>query len=54
MTQRILFDVVVWGGAITSLVAASLLWQCWKLHNLAKAKVQRELTYALQRAGRRR
>ena len=54
MTQRILFDVVLWGGAITTFVAAALLWNGWRLYHFSEQKAQRELAQALERAEKRR
>ena len=52
MTERLLFDVVLSGGAIVTLVALSLLWHGWRLYAFTEAKNQRDLTHALQRAAR--
>lgn len=52
MTEKLLFDVVLWGGAIVSMVAVTLLWNGWRLYSFAEAKTQRDLTHALQRAAR--
>jgi len=53
MAQPILFDVVVLGGAITSCVAAALLWNGWRLYRFAEIRMQGELARSLERSKRR-
>ena len=52
MAQPILFDVVMWSGAVTSCVAAALVWNGWRLYRCAEIKTQSELARALERSKR--
>lgn len=54
MTERMLFEVVLSSGAVVTMVAAALMWHGWRLYRFTEAKEQRDLSYALQRASKRR